>query len=307
LTRGGAPLLTCIALLLAGCGLGEGERREGGAELRVTRDFGHERVGQVRVGRVPEGQTVMRLLRSRFDVETRFGGRFVQKIDGLAGRGLTGQRDWFYFVNGIEAGVGAAEYELSPGDVVQWDYRRWDRVMRVPAIVGAFPEPFVHGREGKRLPVRVECTNGVERPCEEVRRRLRSLGVKAAGAPLGVSGTTNVARVVVGPWRRAKLVRAAAALERGPDRSGVFARFRDGGRSLVLLDGAGRPARRAAPGAGLIAAASAEEDQLVWIVTGVGERGVAAAARALGPSALRDAYAVAVEDRRPTKLPLVAR
>jgi hypothetical protein len=302
-------LAALLALLLApaGCGLGEGDERAGGAELRVTRDFGHERVGQARVERVREDQTVMRLLRSRFDVETRFGGRFVQKIDGLAGRGVTGRRDWFYFVNGFEAGVGAAEYELSPGDVVQWDYRRWDGVMRVPAIVGAFPEPFLHGSEGKRLPVRVECTDPRGGSCEEVRRRLRSLGVKAAGAPLGVSGTTNVVRVVVGPWRQAKLVRAAAALERGPDRSGVFARFRDDGRSFALLDGGGRAVRPAGLGAGLIAAASPAEDELVWLVTGVDERGVTAAARALGARALRDAYAVAVEGQESTKLPVVER
>ena len=70
-----------------GCGLGAGEEQEGGAELRVTRDFGHEELGSARSTRVREDQTVMRLLRSEFDVETRFGGRFVQSIDGLEGRG----------------------------------------------------------------------------------------------------------------------------------------------------------------------------------------------------------------------------
>ena len=67
----------------------------------------------------------MRFLRADNDVETRYGGRFVQSIDGLSGQGAGGYADWFYFVNGIEADVGAAEYELSPGDVVQWDYRDW--------------------------------------------------------------------------------------------------------------------------------------------------------------------------------------
>ena len=32
---------------------------------------------------------------------TRYGGRFLQSIDGIYGS-LTGQRDWFFFVNGIE-------------------------------------------------------------------------------------------------------------------------------------------------------------------------------------------------------------
>ena len=74
----------------------------------------------------------MRLLQSSFDVETRYGGRFVQSIDGLEGGGAGGQVDWFYFVNGVEADVGAAEYELSPGDRVQWDYRNWARPCGCP-------------------------------------------------------------------------------------------------------------------------------------------------------------------------------
>ena len=297
-------LLVLTALVAAGCGLGEGEERDGAAEVRVTRDFGHERLGQTRSDPVREGQTVMRLLRSRFDVNTRYGGRFVQAIDGLKGRGTGGRRDWFYFVNGTEAAVGAAEYELSPGDVVQWDYRRWDGAMRVPAIVGAYPEPFVHGHEGKRLPVRVECTDDGDTACGEVTRRLRSLGVKAGRASLGSSGTTNVARVVVGPWREARLVRAVAALDRGPDRSGVFARFRDDGHSLYLLDGSGRQVRKARLGTGLVAATSPAENELVWIVSGVDDRGTDAAARALDARRLRDAYAVAAEPGTATKLPV---
>ena len=66
-------------------------------------------------------------------------------------------------MNGQEASVGAADRELRPGDVVQWDYRDWTATMSIPAIVGAYPEPFLHGFEGKRLPVRVECPDPDER------------------------------------------------------------------------------------------------------------------------------------------------
>jgi hypothetical protein len=155
--------LVCIVLSLtaAGCGFGEGEERGGSpAEMRVTRDFGHKLLGSARIDSVHEDETVMRMLRSDFDIDTRYGGRFVQSIDGLAGTGAGGNRDWFYWVNGVEGSVGAGEFELSPGDRVQWDWRDWGATMRVPAIVGAYPEPFVHGLEGKRRPVRVECESG---------------------------------------------------------------------------------------------------------------------------------------------------
>ena len=299
-----AALLLLLLLVLPGCGLGPGKERAGGVELRVTRDFGQQRLGTARVAHVREDETVMRLLRSRFDVDARFGGRFVQSIDGVSGKGASGRRDWFYFVDGSEASVGAAEYELSPGDVVQWDYRRWDGAMRVPAIVGAFPQPFRYGIEGKRLPVRVECEDSASDPCRKVKARLRGLGVTASGSALGVSGATEAIRVVVGRWQAIRIVRRAAPLEEGPDRSGVFARFRNGGRALELLDAGGQAVRRAAPGTGLVAAASPGEREIVWLVTGVDPTGVERAARALDRRSLRDAYAVAVDARGAEELPL---
>jgi len=295
--------LVAIALVLAGCGLGAGSERGGGAELRVTRNFGHERLGAVRVRKIRQDETVMRLLRSKFDVETRYGGRFVQSIDGLSGKGAQSRVDWFYFVNGLEASVGAAEYELSPGDVAQWDYRRWDAAMRVPAIVGAFPEPFRHGRKGKRYPVRVECGDESSRACRLVKGRLRRLGVPATGASLGTSGTRNVVRVLVAPWRRARIVSAVATLRKGPEASGVFARVSGGGRELQLLGPGGEVARRAPAGTGLVAAFAPSEQEVVWLLTGLEERGVDAAARAFEERTLRDAYAVAATPRETVKLP----
>ena len=300
-----AALLAC-AIALAGCGLGEGEERSGRAELRITRDFGHQRIGSAGLDPVREDQTVMRLLRSEFDVDTRFGGRFVQAIEGLAGRGATGRRDWFFFVNGIESDVGAAEYELSPGDVVQWDYRSWRAAMRVPATVGAFPQPFRDGLKGKRFPVRVECEDSESDPCREAKRRLRALGVTATGASLGAAGTENVIRVVVARWPRARLVRSVAELDGDPGDSGVFARFADGGRSLELLGPGGEVARRASAGTGVVAALSPSQTEIVWVLTALDEAGLSAAARALDERALRDAYAVAAGPRGVEKLPLGA-
>jgi len=294
----------------AGCGLGEGEERAGGgATVRITRDFGHTSIGTARVAHVREGETVMRMLRSKFDIDTRFGGRFVQAIDGLEGQGAAGERDWFYFVNGVEAGEGAAEYELSPGDRVQWDYRRWDVAMRVPAIVGAFPEPFLHGLEGKRRPVRVECEDADAPVCDEAKERLEDNGVSPSGASLGAPGTETVTRLVVARWPRARIVRGASGLEEGPEVTGVFARFEPGRRVLDLLDENGEAVRRVEPGdgVGLVLAMRPRDDELVWLVTGLDERGLEAGVRALQAGRLRDAFAVAVTGSTVEKLPLAER
>ena len=302
-----ALLVAGLAPAAAGCGLGEGnERAGGGATLRVTQDFGHEQLGSTRLDSVREGQTVMRMLRSEFDVTTRFGGRFVQSIDGVKGAGPGGMRDWFFFVNGVESEVGAAEYELSSGDRVQWDYRDWQDAMRVPAIVGAFPAPFLTGIEGKRRPVRLECDDAGSQPCNDAKQALEQVDVPVSSSSLGAPGTEQVTRLAVARWPRARIVRGAFTLEEGPESSGVFARFSKDGRSLDLLDERGDAARtvHAGDGTGLVVALRPRSDELVWLVTALDQPGLAAGVRALREDELRDAFAVAATGRTVEKLPL---
>jgi len=154
-------LLAALGLLLAlaACGgagggsLAPGEPPEAElAQLWVTRDRGQE---IVLTAAVPAGLTVLQALDREADVETRYGGRFVQAIEGIEGS-LARQEDWFYFVNGVEPDVGAAEIRLHPGDVAWWDFRSWSEQMAAPIVVGAFPEPFLHGFDGRIRPVEVQ-------------------------------------------------------------------------------------------------------------------------------------------------------
>ena len=301
--------LIAAALLLGGCGIGPGEEQEGGAVIRVTRDFGHEEIASTATKTLHENETVMRVMQSKFDVDTRFGGRFVQSIDGVKGTGPGGMRDWFFFVNGVEAEVGAADYELSPGDRVQWDFRDWDTAMRVPAIVGAFPEPFLTGTNGRRRPVRVECDDAESDACRAAKDALDRVKVPVSGSSLGAPGTENVTRLVVARWPAARIVRGGFTLEEGPERSGVFARFAKDGRSLDLLDADGDVARTVHPGDGtaLVAALRPRADELLWLVTSLDAEGLAAGVKALRENALRDAFAVAVTGAVVEKLPLEER
>ena len=132
-----AAMLVLLAAALAGCG---GQATHGTATLWVTRDRG----AQVMLVRsVPAGETAMQALERSVRLKMRYGGRYVQAIDGVDGS-LSARRDWFYFVNGIAPSVGAAEVRLHPGDVEWWDYRSWGDGKEVPVVVGAFPEPFLH-------------------------------------------------------------------------------------------------------------------------------------------------------------------
>jgi hypothetical protein len=172
-------LVLLAVLVLAGCG-GGGDG-EGTAQLWVTRDRGQTVLLQTTV---PAGLTAMQALDRETDLETRYGGRYVQAIDGVAGD-LARRRDWFYFVNGIEGDRSAAEVRLRAGDVEWWDFRSWTGQMRAPVVVGAFPEPFLHGRRAA-----VVVGSGA------VARKLAQVvgGRVAARAPRGA----NVLRIVPG-------------------------------------------------------------------------------------------------------------
>ena len=131
-----------VVAALAGCG---STHTSGSATLWITRDRGQH---VLLTSKVKAGQSAMAALQQVTKVKTSYGGRFAQSIDGVSGS-RSDQRDWFYFVNGYEADRGAADYTLHPGDVEWWDYRSWKHEMHVPVVVGAFPEPFLHGYDGK--------------------------------------------------------------------------------------------------------------------------------------------------------------
>lgn len=306
--RAAAAVAALAAASVAGCGLGPG-RGTGGVDLNVTRDFGQARVGAARAARAPGSETVMRFLQRSFSVQTRYGGGFVQAIDGLAGGVQGGRRiDWFYYVNGIEADRGAAAFQLHRGDRVWWDRHDWTATPRVPAVVGSFPEPFVHGTEGRRLPVRLQCAPDASGACDAVASKLVRLGVVVGRASLGTQPEANTLRVLVGPWREVRDDPAARRLEGGPAASGVYVRFAAGGSRLVLLDAAGVARRRLGPrsGAGLIAATRLSDQPPTWLVTGLDAGGVGAAAGAFDESTLRDRFALATAAGGVLSLPLGA-
>jgi hypothetical protein len=298
-------VLLAGAAALAGCGLGAGNDEGGGADLRITRDFGHRQIADAKRDSVREGDTVMRFLQSERKVSLRYGGGFVQSIDGLTGHGATGSRDWFYWVNGKEGSVGAADNKLHPGDVVQWDYRDWSATMSIPAIVGAFPEPFIHGLDGKKQPVRIECADASAPACKTANDRLAEAGIIASGGTLGTAERGQLARILVGPWSDLRDLRVLRIVEQGPEASGVFARFEQNGAQLDLLDTRGRVAERAGPGTGLVAAVRIrQEESIVFIVTGTDAAGAESAAEALTPDKLRDAFAVTTHGQAVRKVPL---
>ncbi|MGI8622970.1 MAG: DUF4430 domain-containing protein [Solirubrobacteraceae bacterium] len=307
MTRRPAALLAVLvaAVGLAGCGVGAGSSdAPQDVAVVVTCDFGARQLRGADADSVPSSETVMRFIQRRFDVTTRYSGGFVESIDGLSGgRDAEGRPlDWFYYVNGIEAGKGAASRSVSPGDRIWWDRHTYGATQRVPAVVGSWPEPFRSGSEGKKIPLAVVC-EGEARSCDEVETRLAEEDVKRiARTGIGSGVGQKLLRIIVGPWSAIRNEPAARQLERGPQASGVFARLR--ADRFELLDQDGKIAQTQADAVGLVAATRFGEQQPTWIVTGTDDAGVAAAAAALRSDVLSNHFAVAIIKGRALPLPV---
>jgi Domain of unknown function (DUF4430) len=278
------------ALALAGCGLGAGTT-PAHVSLLVTRGFGAQTLLADAAPKISGADTVMRMLERNATVATRFGGGFVQRIDGVAGGG---GRDWFYYVNGVEQQKGAAETRLHDGDQVWWDRHDWSVTQDIPAVVGAFPEPFAHGYDGKRLPRRIECTQTRSKACAAVSQVFAAENLVAGTGCLLCSQYNLSLRVLVGPYRTLRADPAADLLARGVSASGIYARFDNGGRTLALLDQNGHVVTTAGAGAGLVAATRFMGQPPVWFVTGTDAAGVNAAVQAFNAQTLDQHFAVAV-------------
>ena len=79
----GALLVLLGAVALSACGVGAGDSDSEGATLTVSRDFGRRVLIEKRAETVPGGETVMRFLQRYAEVDTGYGGRFVDAIEGL--------------------------------------------------------------------------------------------------------------------------------------------------------------------------------------------------------------------------------
>ena len=107
----------------------------------------------------PESETVIRFLDREAEITTRYGGGFVQSIDGLAGAEEDGRKA----TTGSSTSTGSSRRSAPPrctstgGDRIWWDYRDWTDAMRVPAVVGSWPEPFAQASAENARAGAVEC------------------------------------------------------------------------------------------------------------------------------------------------------
>jgi len=281
-------LLLLLATALSSCG-----PQPAGTEITIrvvaTKNFGQELMFDETLRLLP-GTSAMEALKQVAEVEAAYGGGFVNAINGVRSQ-YTGsgsaKEDWFFCVNGISANVGALDYTLYNGDVEHWDYHRWSFRMFTPAVIGQFPEPFLHGYGGQVRPTVVVYEDRLRTEAQALAEKLTQLGVESVSVQ-NISGLTE------GDKQHSNLILLGtmdsdlvAELNRVWDRLGFFVRFEDD--TMIVYDSRGEVEAEYGVGCGLIQATQSPWnpkgigacENVVWVVSGTDEAGVKSAVNAL--------------------------
>jgi hypothetical protein len=288
-----AASIALAVLFAGGCGLQTAATR-GPATVTVTEDFGSQPVASGAVTPAVGGTPALTLTGRRLQIAEASSGAVGSVVGVAAG----GARGWFLYLNGVAARPRSRVYS---GERVWWDLHTSGA--RPRAVVGSFPEPFVHGLGGKRLPTTVECGRGVAMACQRVQDTLARLDVPVANQLLGAGSGQASLTVEVASWSQLRGQVIATLLAGGPGLSGVYARFSSRNGALELLGAdAARTAALAAP-AGLIAAVAQGDGPPTWLVTGTNTAGVQLAADAFNRARLEHHFALALAGRRALPVP----
>jgi len=255
----------------------------------ATRNFGQELMFDETL-EVPEGTSAMSALMKVSEVETAYGGGFVNAINSVRSGFIGSQSmkmDWFIYINGIQSNTGALDYKLRNGDIQHWDFHDWSFHHFIPAIVGDFPEPFRHGYGGKTSSTIIAYADSLKEDAENLERRLVRLGVSNVSikrlGELSENEKESCNLLLLGSMDSEPL----SELNQVWNRLGFFAHFESG--NLVVLNTKGEVVTKYDAGVGLIQATQnpwnpkgiGACESVVWLVSGTDEVGVKDAIHAL--------------------------
>lgn len=318
-------LRPALALLLVAVGLtgltacGQIDETGVGVRVLLTTDNGARTITDQRGEPVSDDESVLQVLQRVAKVQTDPQTGTVTAIDG---KRATDGRAWTFWVNGWPLRSGTLplkddinlqlpetitapqDAKVHNGDTVWFDLRPHARLATPRGVVGTFPEPFEHGEQGKRWPVRVECGRDKSQACRMVRDTLVRYGIPAVSNLVRSSYNPGSARIAVGTWTQLREDPSAQLAERGVAASGVYAVPQRDGRRIALLNDRGKTVQTLGAGSGLIFASRYRDEPPSWAVTGTDEAGVLEAAGALDETVLKAHLAVAVHGGTVTSLPV---
>lgn len=279
-------------------------------QLWVTKDYGQDIVFSKAVP-FKQGESIIDIIQRHVQVETAYGGSFVNGINGIISgyteHKLWGKKkmDWFYYVNGVTGNIGSATYQPGQGDVIWWDYHEWGSSLFIPAIVGAYPEPFIHGYQRKTAGVKIITATGKEEWGQQVKSALRKQGVQNItlhSLSDDLIDHRTQPTIVVGCWD--ELSANLEKLNARAPKSGIFARFADEG--LLILNEKGKTVAALPDSAGLVASTAngMGDSAPLWLVLGTDDAGLKQAIALLeNDTSLNYFYGVVVNKDNTYSLP----
>lgn len=300
-------LLLMMAVLLIGCS--KPQTMEGKEiEILITRDFGKEKLDSKVLNFISE-TTVMDMMEDYFDIETAYGGSFVNSIGGLKS-GFTDEKskkkmDWFYYINGRFAEIGAADYDILPGDIIIWDYHDWSSEVRMTSIIGAYPNNFVNDLEGNRMPTIIQYALGYEDEAKKIADYLKAKGADISvseGAAEGL-GDEEGHTILIAPWDEIRRNEGVEDIYKNRNKTGLFFEIEE---QVKVLDFNNQPVQRYEKAA-VIASVSKGygSDGSLWMITGNDEGCIKEGAKLLyeKPESLKGAFSLMLTNKEIINLP----
>ena len=279
--------------------------------LWVTRDFGRSTLLKKEV-EYKENASVFDVLNENTKITTAYGGGFIESINGLKSKSntLTGERyDWFYYVNGIFADVGALDYALHGGEVIWWDYRPWRAGVSTPAVIGCYPEPFLHGYNGKAKPTIILSSEADTILAGNLKKALEVQGVASVSIkPLDENLLKNRQgpTIVIGEWGELEKIPWLENLNKAYTKNGTFIHFTDVGIELTDYDGTVVKEIDQNAGAILATGEGSGDDTPLWMITGTDQESLQQALDLLikTPDKISGVYSAAIISGEIIRLPL---
>lgn len=306
-------LFISVMLIFSACGSQspQGDRATQDIEIIITKDFGREKLVSEKVA-YKENMTVMEALTSVTEVGTSYGGSYVKSIKGIEmdNGGISGLRkDWFYYLNGIFADMGALDYTLQGGDMIWWDYHSWEMSQGIKAVIGCYPFPFVRGYEGKKENVLILCTEDYKEQATQLKEVLvacdiSKVEIKEPSEELLKNRESPV--FVLGVWEQLKESPYLQEVNNNYKKTGTCAHFSSD--SLELQNERGEIARVIKESAGIIAAVGDWSGGApVWLIVGTDSMGFDTALNILinEPEKIKGMFSAAILQEQVVSLPLV--
>lgn len=98
------------------------EENEEVVVVTISKNHNEEIVTEKEVT-IEEGAILIDVMKENFDIEEE--GGFISSVEGIE-QDLEAQMSWMFFINDEMPSVGAADYELSVGDKVNFDLQAWE-------------------------------------------------------------------------------------------------------------------------------------------------------------------------------------